>query len=123
MFITTISAIGALTRATLGEMIAIPEIKKMMWKTAEEIATIAKAKGVDLPENIIENQFKIIDNQPYDATSSLQRDVLDGKPSELEAQNGAVVKMGNELGIPTPVNDFIYYSLLPQENRARAIKS
>lgn len=121
LFITTISAIGALTRATLGEMIAIPEIKKMMRKTAEEIAVIAKAKGVNLPEDTIESQFKIIDNQPYDATSSLQRDILAGKPSELEAQNGTIVKMGNELGIPTPVNDFIYYSLLPQENRARKL--
>ncbi|SNR55216.1 ketopantoate reductase family protein [Lutibacter flavus] len=119
LFISTISAIGALTRATLGEMIIIPEIKKMMRKTAEEIAIIAKAKGVNLPEDTIDNQFKIIESQPYDATSSLQRDVLDGKPSELEAQNGAIVKMGIELEIPTPVNDFIYYSLLPQEKRAR----
>lgn len=121
LFISTISAIGALTRATLGEMIAIPEIKKMMRSTAEEIAAIAIKKGVNLPENTIGNQFQIIDNQPYDATSSLQRDVLDGKPSELEAQNGAIVKMGIELGIPTPANDFIYYSLLPQEKRSRGL--
>lgn len=121
LFISTISAIGALTRATIGEMIAIPEIKKMMYKTAEEIATIAKAKGVNLPEDTVENQFKIIENQPYDATSSLQRDVLEGKPSELKSQNGAIVKMGIELGIPTPVNSFIYYSLLPQENKAREL--
>jgi 2-dehydropantoate 2-reductase len=121
LFISTISAIGALTRATLGEMITIPEVKKMMRKTAEEIAAIAKEKGVNLPEETIENQFKIINNQPYDATSSLQRDILDGKPSELEAQNGAIVKMGIELGIPTPVNDFIYYSLLPQEIKARKL--
>lgn len=121
LFITTISAIGALTRATLGEMIAIPELKKIMRKTAEEIATIAKAKGSNLPEDTIESQFKIIESQPYNATSSLQRDVLNGKPSELEAQNGTVVRMGKELGIPTPVNDFIYYSLLPQENRARKL--
>ncbi len=119
LFISTISAIGALTRATLGEMIAIPQIKKMMFQTAKEIESIALAKGVYLPEDTIEKQFQIIASQPFDATSSLQRDVLDGKPSELEAQNGTIVRMGKELGIPTPVNSFIYYCLLPQEKKAR----
>jgi len=119
LFITTVSAIGALTRATIGEMIASEEIKKIMYQTAEEILNISKAKGVDLHKDIIEKQFQIIESQPYNTTSSLQRDMMKGKPSELASQNGAIVKMGKELGIPTPVNDFIYYCLLPQENKSR----
>lgn len=121
LFISTISAIGALTRATLGEMIAIPQIKKMMFQTAKEIECIALAKGINFPKDTIAKQFQIIDSQPYNATSSLQRDILEGKPSELEAQNGAIVKMGIELGIPTPVNSFIYYCLFPQEKKARKL--
>nr|WP_299527122.1 ketopantoate reductase C-terminal domain-containing protein [uncultured Lutibacter sp.] len=121
LFITTVSAIGALTRATIGEMIALPEIKKMMLQTAEEIFAIAIAKGVNLSNDIIENQFQVIENQPYHTTSSLQRDIMEGKPSELESQNGTIVKMGIELGIPTPINLFIYNCLLPQEIRAREI--
>jgi len=119
LYITTVSALGALTRATHGEMLASPFIKKMMWKTAEEIFQIAKAKGVNLPITIIEKQFEIIESLPYDTTASLQRDIMDGKPSELEAQNGTIVRLGKELGIPTPTNALIYYMLLPQENRAR----
>jgi 2-dehydropantoate 2-reductase len=119
LFISTISAIGALTRATIGEMIASEEIKKMMYQTSEEILAIAKAKGVNLPDDIIEKQFQIIKSQPYNTIASLQRDIMEGKPSELEAQNGAIVRMGIELGIPTPVNSFIYHCLLPQENKAR----
>ncbi|AMC11117.1 2-dehydropantoate 2-reductase [Lutibacter profundi] len=121
LFISTISAIGALTRASIGEMICLPEIKDLMYKTAEEIVTIAKAKKINLPDDIIKKQFKLIENQPYNTTSSLQRDMMEGKPSELEAQNGKIVKMGNELGISTPVNNFIYYCLLPQENKARVL--
>jgi len=45
--------------------------------------------------------------------------MMEGKPSELEAQTGTVVKMGIELGIPTPINSFMYDSLLPQEKEAR----
>ena len=119
LYITTISAIGALTRATIGEMIASPQIKKMMVQTAQEIVAVASAKGIDLPKNIIERQFQIIETQPAQTTSSLHRDMVKGKPSELEAQNGTIVNLGSALGIPTPVNDFIYYCLLPQENKAR----
>ena len=121
LFITTISAIGALTRATIGEMMISSEIKKMMRKTAEEIFEISKAKCINLPENIIEKQFKLIENHPFNTTSSLQRDMMGGNPSELEAQNGAIVKMGKELGISTPVNSFIYNCLLPQERKARRL--
>jgi 2-dehydropantoate 2-reductase len=44
---------------------------------------------------------------------------LDGRPSELEAQNGAVVRLAEEVGIGVPVNALIYHSLLPMELRAR----
>ncbi|MBT8318015.1 MAG: 2-dehydropantoate 2-reductase [Lutibacter sp.] len=121
LFITTISAIGALTRATVGEMISSPQIKEMMYKTSVEILAVAKAKGVYLPDNILEKQFQLIESQPFETTSSLQRDMMEAKPSELEAQNGAIVKMGLDLGIPTPVNSFIYHCLLPQENKARCL--
>tara|TARA_R110001583_G_scaffold160872_1_gene312740 strand:- start:8068 stop:8997 length:930 start_codon:yes stop_codon:yes gene_type:complete len=119
LFITTISAIGALTRATIGEMIASEEIKKIMYQTAEEILNISKAKGIDLQSDIIEKQFKIIEALPYNTTASLQRDMMKGKPSELASQNGAIVKMGKELGILTPINDFIYNCLVLQENKVR----
>lgn len=120
LFISTISAIGALTRVALGEIISSPQLKKMMRQTADEIVAVAKAKGIYLSETIVEKQFQMMESQPYNTTSSLQRDMLEGKPSELEAQNGTVVKMGLELGIPTPTNSFIYYCLLPQEKKARS---
>jgi 2-dehydropantoate 2-reductase len=56
---------------------------------------------------------------PEDATTSLQRDIRDGRPSELEAWNGAVVRLSQEHGVPVPLHDFIYNCLLPQEQRAR----
>ncbi|UMB59747.1 2-dehydropantoate 2-reductase [Lutibacter sp. A80] len=121
LFITTFSALGALTRSTLGEMLALPYIKNMMLKTAEEIFRIAKAKGVNLPSNIIDKQIETLESLPFETTASLQRDIMEGKPSELEAQNGTVVRLGKELGIPTPINELIYYELLPQEKRARNI--
>ena len=48
------------------------------------------------------------------------RDVMAGKPSELEAWNGAVHRFGRERGVPTPVHSMVYHLLLPMERRARA---
>jgi len=52
--------------------------------------------------------------------ASMQRDLLDGRPSELESMIGVIVRHGAELGVPTPVFRFFYAALAPQEHRARA---
>ena len=50
----------------------------------------------------------------------MQRDILAGRPSELEGQNGAVVRLGRAVDVATPLHSFLYAGLLPQELRARA---
>jgi 2-dehydropantoate 2-reductase len=50
---------------------------------------------------------------------SMHAEIVGGKPSELEYWNGAVVRLGREVGVATPLNAFIYHSLLPQEMQAR----
>jgi 2-dehydropantoate 2-reductase len=50
----------------------------------------------------------------------MQRDIFAGRPSELEDQSGAVVRLGGQAGVPTPVHAFVHAALLPQEERARA---
>jgi 2-dehydropantoate 2-reductase len=62
-----------------------------------------------------------VDTFPYEATASMQRDIMDGLPSELEAQTGAVVRLGQMIDTPTPLNQFIYDSLILQELSARRI--
>ena len=119
LYISTVSALGGLTRATIGEMRSHPKIRAYMNDLADEILAIAAAKGINLPGQIKEKQFAIIDQQPFDTTASLQRDVMDGRPSELESQQGTIVRLGKKLGVPTPVNEFVYNCLLPQEEKAR----
>jgi 2-dehydropantoate 2-reductase len=60
-----------------------------------------------------------VDTLPAEGTASLQRDIADGRRSELEAWSGAVVRRGRAAGVATPVHTFIYSSLLPAELRAR----
>lgn len=119
LFITTISAIGGLTRVPIGVMREQPYIKELMRKTAQEVFEVAKAKGIILPEKTIKNMFEAISKQAHETTASTQRDIMAGKPSELENFNGYIVKEGKRLGVPTPVNEMIYELLLPQEKEAR----
>ncbi|WP_299683278.1 2-dehydropantoate 2-reductase [uncultured Dokdonia sp.] len=120
LFITTVSAIGGLTRVSIGVMRDNTYIKDLMLKTAQEVYAVAHTKGIVLPENTIDKAFAAIARQAPDTTASTQRDLMEGKPSELENFNGYIVKEGKRVGVSTPVNEMIYQLLLPQENIARS---
>ena len=120
LFITTISGIGALTRTDIGGIRSDNYIRALMLKTAAEIVAVANAKGIALSQTDIENTFKALDDQAPDNTASMQRDIMEGKPSELDNFNGYIVREGEKHHIPTPVNEFIYYCLLPMETKARS---
>lgn len=120
LFICTISGIGALTRAVFGVMRSHEGIRKIIRNTAEEMVQIANAKGVGLKAKDVDLVIHIIDQMDYNTTASMQRDVMEGKPSELENFNGYIVRQGALLGVETPTNTFIYHCLLPQEEKARS---
>ena len=119
LFITTISGIGALTRVSFGVMREDKAIRKIILDTASEIKQVANAKSIALTKKDIEIAIKAIDTTGYNTTASMQRDILEGRPSELENFNGYIVKQGEMLDIKTPINSFIYTTLLPQEKLAR----
>jgi 2-dehydropantoate 2-reductase len=119
LFISTISGIGAITRAPVGLFRSIPETRQMLEGALNECYSIALAQGILLPPESVPNTLAYIDSLPPETIPSMQRDIMAGRPSELEAQNGAIVNMGLIYDIPTPVHTFIYHSLLPQENLAR----
>ena len=120
LFIASISAMGALTRSVLGVMREDEFLRKKLIETASEIVSVGSGLGIDIHEKDIEGCFEIIDRIDYDTTMSLQRDMMEGKPSELDNFNGYIVRQGDILGIETPVNDFIYYSLRPMEEKVRS---
>jgi 2-dehydropantoate 2-reductase len=63
----------------------------------------------------------VVDRLADEATASMQRDLLEGRPSELEAQTGAIVRLAAAKNIPVPANAFLYAALLPSERRARGL--
>ena len=122
LFIASISGLGALTRAVLGIMRDTPFLREKIRETAREIIALGQAKGVALDENDLKKTMKIIDANMYGTTMSMQRDIMEGRPSELENFNGFIVKESKRLGVPSPVNEWIYECLLPMEQAARKAK-
>jgi len=122
VFIAAFSGVGSLSRSDAGAIRSTPQTRAMLRECMRETQEVGRARGVPIPPDTFEKTFAFFERQiPPDATSSMQRDVQEGRPSELENQTGAVVRLGREAGVPTPVNDFLYAALLPQENRARSI--
>ncbi|MBW2411358.1 MAG: 2-dehydropantoate 2-reductase [Deltaproteobacteria bacterium] len=119
MFITVWSGMGAITRAPAGIWRSRPETRRMAECGLQEIMDVAEARGISLPEGAIQTTMSVYDSLVLESTASLQRDVMEGRPSELEAQIGAVVRFGQEAGVATPQHKFIYDSLLPMELKAR----
>lgn len=114
------SGLLAVTKTNYGELRSNPENRAMLEELFSEVYNVAIAAGINLSENIVAKTMKAIDTFPPESTSSLTRDVWEGKPSEIEYQNGTVVRLGEKYGIPTPVNKFVYSTILPMELKARS---
>lgn len=118
-FVASFGGVGAITRAPAGVIRGVPEARSLLERAVQEIVGLAHAVGVPVQRASVANTMKLVDSSPPDGTASMQRDLIAGRPSELEAQSGAVVRLGRACNFPTPVHEFIYDALLPGELRAR----
>jgi 2-dehydropantoate 2-reductase len=119
LLVTPFGGMGALTRAPIGVIRALPETRRMLEECLTEVETLARARNIALGASVVADTIASLDSLPEDASTSLQRDIIAGKPSELDFWNGAVVRLAGESNLACPVNQMIYGALLPQERRAR----
>lgn len=119
LFITPMSGVGAIARAPAGVVRALPETRALLEGMMREVLELATARGVPMRDDIVQRTMAGVDSLPLDGTASMQRDISEGKPSELEAQVGAVVRLARDAGIVLPLHAAVYAALLPAERRAR----
>ena len=100
--IVPLGSLGAALDATVGELRTAH--RGLLEAAMTEAAALAAARDVTLPADVVPTTLAFIDQQPDDATSSLHRDVVAGRPSELDAWTGAVVRLAAEAGVPVPVH-------------------
>jgi 2-dehydropantoate 2-reductase len=119
LFICPVSGVGAITGRPIGEFRGDPEARRMLEAAMREVVEVASARGVQLRPDSVRRTLEFLDRLPPEGTASMQRDILEGRPSELESQTGAVVRLGETVGVPTPVNQEIYQRLRPLEQASR----
>ena len=112
-------AVTASSRRSIGEMAKIPEWRQLGGTAVAEAVVLANAKGLSFGNDEVAEFENIIDDMSArnpDWRPSLLQDLDAGRPLELDAWSGDAVKIGQELGIATPVNFSIYAALKPYEN-------
>lgn len=114
-----LGGLQAVTQVPLELLRSTPESRALMLRLFQEIQAVGQARGVSLPDDLAERTLAFVDTLLAEATTSMARDLWEGRASELHQLNGAVVRMAEELSMEVPVNCFVYHALLPLENQAR----
>lgn len=115
------SALLAVGKASYGQIMEQVESRQLLREMIEEIHALALKMGIEIEKEYLDQSMEFMDSFAYDATASLARDIWEGKPSELEYQNGSVVRLAEQYGMEVPINRFVYYALLPAERKARGL--
>lgn len=109
IFNAATNPIGALTRLTHGRVCELPPLRLLVTQLVDEGKAVASAQGIVLdadPEELIDHAAK--PEVAYDHRSSMLQDVLAGRPTEVDWLNGGIVRYGEQVGVPTPMNRAIW---------------
>ena len=116
LFITAQAGMTALTRCPVGLIRSMPETRRMYRLLLEELAAVAKAAGIDLPPQTVDDVLATADKLAPSVSSSLHHDLIHGRRLELEALQGHAVRLGEQLGVPTPTLFSVYAALRPHRD-------
>lgn len=100
-----INALSAILKVPNGRLLERPEARALLEGAANEVAAVARAKGIALPFPDAAAEARRVARATASNLSSMLQDVLRGAPTEIDAINGAVVREGARLGVPTPANE------------------
>ncbi len=103
-----INQVSAILRAPYGVFQNINEAQELLKMASMEVLAIAERKEIRLTTGDIEKHLEIFKTLTPDGKTSMLQDVEAGRKTEVEIFSGAVIEMGRELGIPTPVNDMLF---------------
>ncbi len=118
VYICGFSGMTCVTRASFAEVLDTPETLELTERVLREVEAVARAKGVTLGDGIVGETMARYQSSGRDGVSSMYTDLMKGNRLEVGVLNGAVSRLGSELGVATPVNDFVAACLSVAHNRA-----
>jgi ketopantoate reductase len=114
--LATWSGMTTVTRSPMGVVRDTPATFELMVQAIDEVIAVGKARGVNLPRDLMDSTLAMIKNFPASSKSSMLEDIERGRRLELPWLSGAVVRIGKEVGVPTPIHQFITTILTPFVN-------
>lgn len=112
-FMGAIATMGvqSVTGRAIGPTREDPDTRALYLSCVQEVAAVARKSGIQLPGDAPDQLMQAIDSYPAEIKASMLQDLECGKPLELDAMHGTVVRLGKSLGVDTPTNQFIYTAL------------
>lgn len=101
-YVSPIGTAGLYLHAVAGDFQREGEARELFKTLIREIVTLANAMGITFEEDLVERNLKILSNLPEEATTSMQRDVMEGKQSEIDGLVYEVVRMAKKYGGEVP---------------------
>lgn len=101
-YVSPIGTAGLYLHAVAGDFQREGEARELFKTLIREIVTLANAMGITFEEDLVERNLKLLSNLPEEATTSMQRDVMEGKQSEIDGLVYEVVRMAKKYGGEVP---------------------
>jgi 2-dehydropantoate 2-reductase len=111
--LSVFSGMTAVTRGSVGTIVNDPDLLAMLEAAVAEARDVAHAKGIPVPGSVVEDVVRAYSALPPQARASMAEDLERGRRLELPWLSGAVVRIGKEVGVATPIHGFIATVLKP----------
>ncbi len=115
-----VSSLTALTRLPVEATRKSPELRALLLSVMAETAVLARAEGINLPDDFVGRQMSFVNDMPATMKASMLHDLEAGRPLELPWLAGAVVRRSQRHGLATPACGFITAALSPYVHGAPA---
>ncbi len=110
-----LAGLTAVTRLPIDQLLAVPETRKLFREMVREVSIVARAEGVELADDIVDQKTAFAEALGPDSFSSLHHDLVTGHRLELDALHGELTRRAARHGIHVPVSEMIYSLLRPWE--------
>jgi 2-dehydropantoate 2-reductase len=111
--LSVFSGMTSVTRSPMGVLRSDPDLYAMLQAACAETISVGRARGVPLPDTVMEEIIQMVQGLPPHAKASMLEDLERGRRLELPWLSGAVVRLGREAGVATPIHSFIATVLKP----------
>jgi 2-dehydropantoate 2-reductase len=114
-YLCALAGLTAVTRLPIDELLAVPETRKLFREIVREVSLVARAEGVELADDIVEQKTAFAETLGPSSFSSLHHDLVTGHRLELDALHGELTRRAARRGVHVPVSEMIYSLLRPWE--------